>query len=78
MFIHRENALKAHQHISYCSIQRYHIKKKFFLIHYYYLKRIIFFIQNVIKMYTKLNASIMTCFPQKIPRAITNLIANDQ
>ena len=21
MFIHRENALKAHQHISYCSIQ---------------------------------------------------------
>ena len=29
MFIHREYALKAHQHISYCSIQRYHIKKKF-------------------------------------------------
>ena len=22
MFIHRENALTAHQHISYCSIQR--------------------------------------------------------
>ena len=32
MFIHRENALKAHQHISYCSIQRYHLKKKTFLI----------------------------------------------
>ena len=27
MFIHRENALKAHQHISYCSIQRNHFKK---------------------------------------------------
>ena len=27
MFIHRENALKAHQHISYCPIQRYHLKK---------------------------------------------------
>ena len=27
MFIHRENALKAHQHISYCSIQRDHLKK---------------------------------------------------
>ena len=24
MFIHRENALKSHQHISYCSIQRDH------------------------------------------------------
>ena len=32
MFIHRENALKAHQHISYCSIQRYHLKKTTFLI----------------------------------------------
>ena len=30
MLIHRENALKAHQHISYCPIQRYHLKKKFF------------------------------------------------
>ena len=29
MFIHRENALKAHQHISYCSIQRDHFKKNF-------------------------------------------------
>ena len=27
MFIHRENALKAHQHISYCFIQRDHLKK---------------------------------------------------
>ena len=27
MYIHRENALKAHQHISYCSIQRNHLKK---------------------------------------------------
>ena len=27
MFIHRKNALKAHQHISYCSIQRDHFKK---------------------------------------------------
>ena len=27
MFIHRENALKAHQHILYCSIQRDHFKK---------------------------------------------------
>ena len=33
MLIHRENALKAHQHISYCPIQRYHLKKtKTFLI----------------------------------------------
>ena len=30
MFIHRENALKAHYHISYCSIQRDHFKKKNF------------------------------------------------
>ena len=30
MFIHRENALKAHQHISYCSIQRDHVKKNNF------------------------------------------------
>ena len=28
MFIHRENALKAHQHISYRSIQRDHLQKK--------------------------------------------------
>ena len=28
IFIHRENALKAHQHISYCFIERYHLKKK--------------------------------------------------
>ena len=27
IFIHRENALKAHQHISYCFIERYHLKK---------------------------------------------------
>ena len=27
MFIHRENALKAHQQISYGSIQREHFKK---------------------------------------------------
>ena len=27
MLIHSENALKAHQHISYCSIQRDHFKK---------------------------------------------------
>ena len=27
MFIHRENALRANQHISYCSIQRDHLKK---------------------------------------------------
>ena len=27
MFIHSENALKAHQHISYCSIQRDYFKK---------------------------------------------------
>ena len=40
MFIHRENALKAHQHISHCSIQRYHIKKSIL-------------IQNQIKIFTK-------------------------
>ena len=28
MYIHRENALKAHQHISYYSMQRDHFKKK--------------------------------------------------
>ena len=39
MFIHRKNGLKAHQHISYCSIQRYHLKKKL--------------IQNLIKIFTK-------------------------
>ena len=30
MFIHRESALKVHQHISYCSIQRDHFKKNNF------------------------------------------------
>ena len=39
MFIHRENALKAHQHISYCSIQRYHFKRTIL-------------IQNLIKIFT--------------------------
>ena len=28
MFIYRENALKAHQHISYCFIYTCHFKKK--------------------------------------------------
>ena len=32
MFIYRENALKAHQHISYCSIQRETTLKKTMLI----------------------------------------------
>ena len=41
MFIHRENALKAHYHISSCSIQRDHFKKKTILI------------QNLIKIFTK-------------------------
>ena len=40
MFIHRENTLKAHQHISYCSIQRNHLKKTIL-------------IQNLIKIFTK-------------------------
>ena len=40
MFIHRENALKAHQHISYCSIQRDHLQKTIL-------------IQNPIKIFTK-------------------------
>ena len=40
MFIHRKNALKAHQHISYCSIQRDHLKKTIL-------------IQNLIKIFTK-------------------------
>ena len=40
MFLHRENALKAHQHISYCSIQREHLKSKIL-------------IQNLIKILTK-------------------------
>ena len=40
MFIHRENALKANQHISYCSIQRDHFKKTIL-------------IQNLIKIFTK-------------------------
>ena len=39
MFLHRENALKAHQHISYCSIQREHLKKPIL-------------IQNLIKIFT--------------------------
>ena len=39
MFIHRENAMKAHQHISYGSIQRDHFKKNL--------------IQNLIKIFTK-------------------------
>ena len=41
MFIHRENALKAHQHISYCSIQKDHLQKKTILI------------QNLIKIFTR-------------------------
>ena len=40
MFIHRENALKAHYHISYCSIQRDHFKKTIL-------------IQNLNKIFTK-------------------------
>ena len=40
MFIHRENAPKAHQHISYSSIQRDHLKKPVL-------------IQNLIKIFTK-------------------------
>ena len=41
MFIHRENALKAHYHIRYCSIQlRDHLKKTIL-------------IQNLIKIFTK-------------------------
>ena len=40
MLIHRENALKAHQQISYCSIQRDHFKKTIL-------------IQNLIKIFTK-------------------------
>ena len=30
MLFHKENALKDHQHISYCSIQRYHLIKNNF------------------------------------------------
>ena len=40
MFIHRENVLKAHQHISYCSIQREHFRKTML-------------IENLIKIFTK-------------------------
>ena len=40
MSIHRENALKAHQHISYCSIQRDHFKTTILT-------------QNLIKIFTK-------------------------
>ena len=40
MFIHRENALKAHYHISYCTIQRDHFKKTIL-------------IQNLNKIFTK-------------------------
>ena len=42
MFIHRENALKAHQYISYCSIQRDHFKNTIL-------------IQNLIKIFTKMH-----------------------
>ena len=40
MSIYRENALKAHYHISYCSIQRDHFKKTIL-------------IQNLNKIFTK-------------------------
>ena len=40
MFIQRENVLKAHQHISYCSIQREHFKETML-------------IENLIKIFTK-------------------------
>ena len=40
IFIHRENALKAHQHISYCFINISPLKKKNL-------------IQNLIKIFTK-------------------------
>ena len=40
MFIHRENALKAHQHLTYCYIQRDHFKKTIL-------------IQNLIKIFAK-------------------------
>ena len=42
MFIHRENALKAHQYISYGSIQSYHFKNTIL-------------IQNLIKIFTKMH-----------------------
>ena len=40
MFIHSSNDLKAHYHISYCSIQRDHLKKTIL-------------IQNLKKIFTK-------------------------
>ena len=42
MFIHRENALKANQYISYSSIQRDHFKNTIL-------------IQNLIKIFTKMH-----------------------
>ena len=42
MFIHRENALKAYQYISYSSIQINHFKNKIL-------------IQNLIKIFTKMH-----------------------
>ena len=53
MFIHRKNALKAHYHISYCSIQRDHFKKTIL-------------IQNLNKIFTKTHqiAHIFKIFSQ--------------
>ena len=48
MFIHMENAIEAHQHISYCSIQRDHFKKTIL-------------IQNLTKIFTKTH-QIAHCF----------------
>ena len=57
MFIHRENALKAHYLISHCSIQRDHFKKT-----------ILHVIQNLIKIFTKTHqiAHFLKIFSQGI------------
>ena len=52
MFLLRENALKAHQHISYCSIQKDHFRKTIL-------------IQNLIKILPKTHQ--IAHFFQNIP-----------
>ena len=55
MLIHIENTMKAHQHISYCSIQRDHLKKTIL-------------IQNLNKIFTKTHCTNCTFFKKNSRR----------
>ena len=63
MFIHRENALKAHQHLTYCYTQRDHFKKTILM-------------QNLIKIFAKTHQ--IAHFFKIFSRGIACLLASVQ